>query len=136
MLRTNCVDCLDRTNTAQFMVGKCALGYQVKKLDSRHCYSGKFFLQLVSQSRCAIVTQVARLLHCVTCPEMNMSGNVFVPATVAQSRAYFSSLLLTMVAATKNCETCLFWDIHATCVTTSCKKNCLVLQCLQSQQKR
>lgn len=30
MLRTNCVDCLDRTNTAQFMVGKCALGYQVK----------------------------------------------------------------------------------------------------------
>ena len=32
VLRTNCVDCLDRTNTAQFMVGKCALGYQVKVL--------------------------------------------------------------------------------------------------------
>ena len=30
VLRTNCVDCLDRTNTAQFMVGKCALGFQVK----------------------------------------------------------------------------------------------------------
>ena len=29
VLRTNCVDCLDRTNTAQFMVGKCALGFQV-----------------------------------------------------------------------------------------------------------
>ena len=56
------MDCLDRTNTAQFMVGKCALGYQVKKLDSRHCYSGKFFLQLVLQSRCAIVTQVARIV--------------------------------------------------------------------------
>ena len=34
VLRTNCVDCLDRTNTAQFMVGKCALGFQVKVADS------------------------------------------------------------------------------------------------------
>lgn len=25
----NCVDCLDRTNTAQFIAGKCALGYQL-----------------------------------------------------------------------------------------------------------
>uniref|UniRef100_A0A3B3D9I6 FIG4 phosphoinositide 5-phosphatase n=1 Tax=Oryzias melastigma TaxID=30732 RepID=A0A3B3D9I6_ORYME len=30
--RTNCVDCLDRTNTAQFMVGKCALAYQLYAL--------------------------------------------------------------------------------------------------------
>ncbi|GAB1604859.1 polyphosphoinositide phosphatase-like [Argonauta hians] len=29
VVRTNCVDCLDRTNTAQFAVGKCALGYQL-----------------------------------------------------------------------------------------------------------
>ena len=29
VLRVNCVDCLDRTNTAQFMAGKCALGYQL-----------------------------------------------------------------------------------------------------------
>ena len=29
ILRTNCIDCLDRTNAAQFMVGKCALGLQV-----------------------------------------------------------------------------------------------------------
>lgn len=28
------MDCLDRTNTAQFMVGKCALGFQVKVADS------------------------------------------------------------------------------------------------------
>ncbi|XP_052243737.1 polyphosphoinositide phosphatase-like isoform X1 [Dreissena polymorpha] len=28
-VRTNCVDCIDRTNTAQFAVGKCALGYQL-----------------------------------------------------------------------------------------------------------
>ena len=29
VVRTNCVDCLDRTNTAQFVVGKVALGLQV-----------------------------------------------------------------------------------------------------------
>lgn len=29
IVRTNCVDCLDRTNTAQFAIGKCALGYQL-----------------------------------------------------------------------------------------------------------
>ncbi|KAJ8315856.1 hypothetical protein KUTeg_008006, partial [Tegillarca granosa] len=29
VVRTNCVDCLDRTNTAQFSIGKCALGYQL-----------------------------------------------------------------------------------------------------------
>lgn len=28
-IRVNCVDCLDRTNTAQFAVGKCALAYQL-----------------------------------------------------------------------------------------------------------
>ena len=30
--RTNCVDCLDRTNTAQFAVGQCALGFQLQAL--------------------------------------------------------------------------------------------------------
>ncbi|XP_054263267.1 polyphosphoinositide phosphatase-like isoform X2 [Macrosteles quadrilineatus] len=29
IIRVNCVDCLDRTNTAQFALGKCALGYQL-----------------------------------------------------------------------------------------------------------
>ncbi|GLH16032.1 Polyphosphoinositide phosphatase [Gryllus bimaculatus] len=29
VIRVNCVDCLDRTNTAQFAIGKCALGYQL-----------------------------------------------------------------------------------------------------------
>ncbi|KAK2719450.1 polyphosphoinositide phosphatase-like isoform X2 [Artemia franciscana] len=28
IVRVNCVDCLDRTNTAQFVVGKCALAFQ------------------------------------------------------------------------------------------------------------
>ena len=32
MLRVNCVDCLDRTNTAQFIAGKIALGYQLYAL--------------------------------------------------------------------------------------------------------
>ena len=29
IIRVNCVDCLDRTNTAQFIIGKVALGYQL-----------------------------------------------------------------------------------------------------------
>eukprot|EP01114_Cavostelium_apophysatum_P020199 TRINITY_DN6706_c0_g1_i1.p1 TRINITY_DN6706_c0_g1~~TRINITY_DN6706_c0_g1_i1.p1 ORF type:complete len:811 (-),score=116.42 TRINITY_DN6706_c0_g1_i1:131-2563(-) len=29
VLRTNCIDSLDRTNAAQFFIGKCALGYQL-----------------------------------------------------------------------------------------------------------
>jgi len=32
IIRTNCVDCLDRTNTAQFSVGLCALGFQLHAL--------------------------------------------------------------------------------------------------------
>ncbi|KAL8667751.1 MAG: hypothetical protein Q9168_007201 [Polycauliona sp. 1 TL-2023] len=30
--RTNCIDCLDRTNAAQFIIGKCALGHQLHAL--------------------------------------------------------------------------------------------------------
>ena len=30
--RTNCIDCLDRTNAAQFVIGKCALGHQLYAL--------------------------------------------------------------------------------------------------------
>ncbi|RWS26220.1 hypothetical protein B4U80_07919 [Leptotrombidium deliense] len=32
IVRVNCVDCLDRTNTAQFAVGKCALAFQLYAL--------------------------------------------------------------------------------------------------------
>ncbi|RUS21146.1 hypothetical protein BC937DRAFT_93466 [Endogone sp. FLAS-F59071] len=32
VVRTNCIDCLDRTNAAQFVVGKCALGQQLYAL--------------------------------------------------------------------------------------------------------
>ncbi|KAJ3265534.1 phosphatidylinositol-3,5-bisphosphate 5-phosphatase [Chytriomyces hyalinus] len=32
IIRTNCIDCLDRTNAAQFMIGKSALGHQLYAL--------------------------------------------------------------------------------------------------------
>lgn len=32
IIRTNCVDCLDRTNTAQFAMGRCALSHQLHKM--------------------------------------------------------------------------------------------------------
>ncbi|XP_065323489.1 polyphosphoinositide phosphatase-like isoform X3 [Gordionus sp. m RMFG-2023] len=32
VIRSNCVDCLDRTNTAQFVIGKCALTLQLEAL--------------------------------------------------------------------------------------------------------
>ncbi|KAJ9663717.1 phosphatidylinositol-3,5-bisphosphate 5-phosphatase [Neophaeococcomyces mojaviensis] len=32
VVRTNCIDCLDRTNAAQFVIGKKALGYQLQAL--------------------------------------------------------------------------------------------------------
>lgn len=32
IIRTNCVDCLDRTNTAQFAMGRCALAHQLHKM--------------------------------------------------------------------------------------------------------
>ena len=32
VLRTNCVDCLDRTNAAQFAIAKRALGHQLQAL--------------------------------------------------------------------------------------------------------
>ncbi|KAF9193375.1 phosphatidylinositol-3,5-bisphosphate 5-phosphatase [Haplosporangium sp. Z 767] len=32
VVRTNCIDCLDRTNAAQFVIAKCALGYQLHSL--------------------------------------------------------------------------------------------------------
>lgn len=32
VLRTNCVDCLDRTNSAQFVAAKCVLGFQLYSL--------------------------------------------------------------------------------------------------------
>jgi len=32
VLRTNCIDCLDRTNVAQYAYGLAALGYQLQVL--------------------------------------------------------------------------------------------------------
>ena len=59
-------------------------------------------------------------LRGVTCPEMNMSRNVFVAVTVARSRTEFSQRLRQQ----RNRETCSFqgmlhWaTIRATCVAT------------------
>lgn len=39
VVRVNCVDCLDRTNTAMYAMAKCALGYQVT-ID--HCTREKY----------------------------------------------------------------------------------------------
>lgn len=33
VLRTNCIDCLDRTNVAQFSYGLASLGHQLHALD-------------------------------------------------------------------------------------------------------
>ncbi|KAM0751709.1 hypothetical protein T439DRAFT_313088 [Meredithblackwellia eburnea MCA 4105] len=36
VIRTNCIDCLDRTNAAQFVIGKAALGHQLLALGIIH----------------------------------------------------------------------------------------------------
>ena len=51
VIRTNCVDCLDRTNTAQFAVGLCALGFQLSALG------------VVSSPRLEIETDCVRMLE-------------------------------------------------------------------------
>ena len=51
IIRTNCVDCLDRTNTAQFAVGLSALGFQLHALG------------VLSQPRLEIETDCVRMLE-------------------------------------------------------------------------
>ncbi|KAL8833787.1 MAG: hypothetical protein Q9170_004080 [Blastenia crenularia] len=46
--RTNCIDCLDRTNAAQFVIGKCALGHQLKALGIVSNESVEFDTDLVT----------------------------------------------------------------------------------------
>ena len=44
IVRTNCVDCLDRTNTAMYVIGKCAMAHQVTDF----CYlTNKIQLKLI-----------------------------------------------------------------------------------------
>ncbi len=40
--RVNCVDCLDRTNTAMYVIGKCALAHQVILLILKEFLRGIF----------------------------------------------------------------------------------------------
>ena len=51
IIRTNCVDCLDRTNTAQFAVGLSALGFQLHALG------------VLPQPRLEIETDCVRMLE-------------------------------------------------------------------------
>lgn len=48
VVRVNCVDCLDRTNTAMFAVAKCALGYQVELVIFSYLNHRSFIFQLFS----------------------------------------------------------------------------------------
>jgi Tfp pilus assembly protein PilX len=41
VVRSNCIDSLDRTNVAQFCTGKCALGYQVNRISANIIYLWK-----------------------------------------------------------------------------------------------
>ena len=57
IIRTNCVDCLDRTNTAQFAVGLSALGFQLHALG------------VIAQPRLEIETDCVRyILYCYILP--------------------------------------------------------------------
>jgi len=51
VVRTNCIDCLDRTNAAQFIIAKCALGHQVK-------YHPMCVNMLASKTLFSLTTQV------------------------------------------------------------------------------
>ncbi|KAJ3414686.1 phosphatidylinositol-3,5-bisphosphate 5-phosphatase [Chytridiales sp. JEL 0842] len=51
IVRTNCIDCLDRTNAAQFVIGKCALGHQL------------YALGVISQPSIPFDSEAANLLN-------------------------------------------------------------------------
>ncbi|KAG0349572.1 phosphatidylinositol-3,5-bisphosphate 5-phosphatase [Podila minutissima] len=55
VVRTNCIDCLDRTNAAQFIIAKCALGHQL------------FSLGLISEPivpfDCDVVNMLTEMYH-------------------------------------------------------------------------
>lgn len=66
ILRTNCIDCLDRTNAAQFMVGKCALGLQVNMIhfsfmrwESYHIPKYNLIPMLaIFSTQCTMITEI------------------------------------------------------------------------------
>ena len=76
------------------------------------CYTRQFFLELVSQFRCAVATQVAESLPSVTFPKINMSRNVFVAVIIARSRTDF--YFWQQLRQQKNCETCSFQSMFIT----------------------
>ncbi|KAF9156789.1 phosphatidylinositol-3,5-bisphosphate 5-phosphatase [Linnemannia schmuckeri] len=55
VVRTNCIDCLDRTNAAQFVIAKCALGHQL--------YSLGLIAEPVVPFDCDLVNMLTEMYH-------------------------------------------------------------------------
>ncbi|KAF9910525.1 phosphatidylinositol-3,5-bisphosphate 5-phosphatase [Linnemannia zychae] len=55
VVRTNCIDCLDRTNAAQFIIAKCALGHQL--------YSLGLIAEPVVPFDCDLVNMLTEMYH-------------------------------------------------------------------------
>ncbi|KAF9201302.1 phosphatidylinositol-3,5-bisphosphate 5-phosphatase [Haplosporangium sp. Z 27] len=55
VVRTNCIDCLDRTNAAQFVIAKCALGHQL--------YSLGLISEPVVPFDCDVVNMLTEMYH-------------------------------------------------------------------------
>ncbi|KAG0319364.1 phosphatidylinositol-3,5-bisphosphate 5-phosphatase [Dissophora globulifera] len=55
VVRTNCIDCLDRTNAAQFIIAKCALGHQL--------YSLGLIAEPVVPFDCDVVNMLTEMYH-------------------------------------------------------------------------
>ncbi|KAF9926567.1 phosphatidylinositol-3,5-bisphosphate 5-phosphatase [Linnemannia zychae] len=55
VIRTNCIDCLDRTNAAQFIIAKCALGHQL--------YSLGLITEPVVPFDCDLVNMLTEMYH-------------------------------------------------------------------------
>ena len=90
------------------------------------CYTRHFSCNLSRNFVAPLRHKLHGSLPSVTCPEMNVSRNVFVAVTVARSRTnfYFSQRLREQ----KQCETCSFQGmlhlatIRATCVATKLRE--------------
>ena len=72
VVRTNCVDCLDRTNTAQFVMGKCALAFQLYALGIMDSPQLQFDTDCVRYVTCGVY--VCHVCCCLSTPLTIVSG--------------------------------------------------------------
>ena len=56
IVRVNCVDCLDRTNTAMYVIGKCAMAHQVKITTRK--FTKKFIFKLLTHIRSCMLLEL------------------------------------------------------------------------------